>query len=463
MAQAISSIRPGVLILSHCGFSFLEDLKAELQRRQLRSFVLSSLPLSEHIPARLEQIQSWADWFYATDAHQLTLENVQGALQTLSESGEMVTFCISVWEGYRHLMASANAYLGTCDIDVRQALELRNKLKVRNRLSAAGLSNSNAHALTADCLELLKIQNQRYFIKPIHGIASYAAFPMREDTTWDALEKLRLVAAEDTVYASAFNGGLEFMAEDYICGHEFSFEILLVDGQVHVVAIHEKYQVTEIANTVLEDSCTTPPVSLDQNQIAAGLCWLKDVLDYMELKWGCYHVEARFTGQYWDLIEINPRVGGSLISQSVEAVTQGQSMLALWLDLLLASQGDTRQRKGFVQQLAQYVWQWDGTSTQSQATFFRVYFARPGKLRSVKLNELSLAPVVTHILLKEGDVIPAHAREVFLGQLLWTFERVSQTSVLEHLVSICATAIDIQYEPKSIESMGSDSSEYYNG
>lgn len=56
----MNSNRPGVLILSHCGFSFLEDLKEELRRRQLRCFVLSSLPLPEHVPARLEQIQTWA-------------------------------------------------------------------------------------------------------------------------------------------------------------------------------------------------------------------------------------------------------------------------------------------------------------------------------------------------------------------------------------------------------------------
>ncbi|WP_231508858.1 ATP-grasp domain-containing protein [Pseudomonas viridiflava] len=309
----MNSNRPGVLILSHCGFSFLEDLKENLHRRQLRCFVLTSLPLPEHVPARLEQIQGWTDRLYTADSHQLSLEDVNNALHTLRKSGEQVSCCISVWEGYRHLMAAANATLGTYDIDARQALALRNKLEVRNQLAKAGLSQANAYALTAPLLETLQSQDQRYFIKPIHGIASYAAFPMRKDTTWEALEELREASVEDTVYASAFNDGLQFMAEDYIAGQEFSFETLLVDGQAHVVAVHEKYEVTETADTVLEDSCTTPPASLDQAQIAAGLQWLKNVLGCMDLKWGCYHVEARFTGQHWDLIEINPRVGGSLI------------------------------------------------------------------------------------------------------------------------------------------------------
>ncbi|UST61007.1 ATP-grasp domain-containing protein [Pseudomonas moraviensis] len=445
----MKSNRPGVLILSHCGFSFLEDLKEELQRRQLRCFVLSSLPLPEHVPARLEQIQTWADRLYISDSHQLKQEDVSNALQTLRKSGEQVTCCISVWEGYRHLMAAANASLGTYDIDARQALALRNKLNVRNQLAVAGLSRAQAHALTAPVLETLKASSQRYFIKPIHGIASYAAFPMRQDTDWQALEALRLASTEDTVYASAFHDGLQFMAEDYIPGQEFSFETLLVDGEMHVVAIHEKYEVTETADTVLEDSCTTPPASLDQAQIAAGLQWLEKVLGRMALKWGCYHVEARFTGQYWDLIEINPRVGGSLISHSVEAVTGGHSMLSLWIDLLLASQDDTSTRASLVQRLVDYGWRSDGTSTQSAATFFRVYFARPGTLSSVTLNALPLAPVVQHILLKAGDVVPAHAREVFLGQLLWTFERADQAAQLHQLAQLSATALDIQYQPES--------------
>lgn len=445
----MNSNRPGVLILSHCGFSFLEDLKEELHRRQLRCFVLTSLPLPEHLPARLEQIQGWADRFYTADSHQLKLEDVNNALQTLRKSGEQVTCCISVWEGYRHLMAAANAAVGTYDIDARQALALRNKLEVRNQLAEAGLSQANAYALTAPVLEILQEKNQRYFIKPIHGIASYAAFPMRKDTTWEALEQLRKDSVEDTVYASAFNDGLQFMAEDYIAGQEFSFEILLVDGQAHVVAIHEKYEVTETADTVLEDSCTTPPASLDQAQIAAGLQWLKNVLSCMDLKWGCYHVEARFTGQYWDLIEINPRVGGSLISHGVEAVTGGHSMLSLWLDLLLACQDDDLPREALVQRLTQFSWQADGNSAQTTATFFRVYFAKPGTLSSVILNDQALAPVVKHILLKAGDVIPAHAREVFLGQLLWTFDRDRQATELERLARLSATVLDIQYEVES--------------
>ena len=121
-------------------------------------------------------------------------------------------------------------------------------------------------------------------------------------------------------------------------------------------------------------------------------------------------------------------------------------MLSLWLDLLLASQDDPQERKKLAHNLAQYVWSMDGTSTQSTSTFFRVYFARPGTLSSITLSELPLAPVVKHIFLKKGDVIPAHSREIFLGQLLWAFDRCRQVFELERLSFISASALDIQYQ-----------------
>lgn len=441
----MSTKQPGVLILSHCGFSFLEDLHAVIGQRGLRCFVLSSLPLPEHVPARLEKVESWADRLLSTDQHALCLDDVQKALASLRESGEDVLCCISVWEGYRHLMAAANAHLGTYDLEPEKTLALRNKLLVRHALVDLGLSKANAYALTASRLALLKNQDQHYFIKPIHGIASYGAFPLRQSTSWQELEAIKQEAAADTVYASAFNGGLAFMAEQYISGREFSFETLIVDGQVHVVAIHEKYEVTEAAQTVLENSCTTPPVSLNQAQLADGLSWLSRVLQALALKWGCFHIEARYTGEYWDLIEINPRVGGSLISHSVEAITQGQGLLSLWLDLLLASQDDAKARERYVARLQQLSWSVQGTSPLLGATFFQVYFAEPGTVRSIELQALPLAPSVKHILLKEGDVIPAHAREVFLGQLLWTFEREAQTFELQRLAQVSPHALKVSY------------------
>ena len=437
---------PGVLLLSHCGYSFLEDLIGELRNRKLKCFVLSSLPLPEHVPQRLEQLNGQVDRLGSTQRHELQRADVDDFIDSLHHAGEKVVACISVWEGYRHLMAYANRRLGVQDLAWDHALGLRNKLAVRNRLADAGLSAVRAVELTPVRLAQLKLDDRRYFIKPIHGIASYAAFPLRGDTQWQALQNMRRAARQDTVYASAFNGELTFMAEGYLAGQEFSFEVIMLAGEAYVVAIHEKCEVTEAADTVLENCCASPPPSLDTEQAAAGIDWIARLADTLHLDWGCYHIEARFTAHGWDLIEVNPRLGGALISHSVKAMTEGHSLVSLWLDLLLYGSGaDADTRQAFETYLAKIAYRSDGVCPSELSTFFRVYFAEPGRLESVELKKLSLEHSVAHVLLKAGDEVEAQTREVFLGQVMWQYAVADQARNLALLAEQSHHAIEVRY------------------
>ncbi|MCE0444858.1 ATP-grasp domain-containing protein [Streptomyces tricolor] len=105
---------------------------------------------------------------------------------------------------------------------------------------------------------------------------------------------------------------MDFLIEDYIPGREFSFEVLVVDHEPHVVAVHEKCEVTETAGTVLENACVSPPHQPDPAaDRRRDPLEVSSVLDTLGLGWGCFHIEARHTPSGWDLIEVNPRVGGS--------------------------------------------------------------------------------------------------------------------------------------------------------
>lgn len=435
----------GVLVLSHCGFSFLEDIIQELESRALKCFVLSSLPLPEHLPQRLDHIRNRVHTLKATASHVLQRADVDGFIADLREQGEAVECCLSVWEGYRHLMAHANQRLGIHDLSVDDVLRLRNKLAVRNRMASTGLSTVRAVKLTPLTLERLKRQDRHFFLKPIHGIASYAAFPLRPETTWASLQAIREGARHDTVYASAFNGELTFMAEDYVHGQEYSFETLIIDGQAFVMAVHEKCEVTQADDTVLEDCCASPPVSLSQAQTAAGIHWVQALAASLGMTWGCFHIEARFDGQRWDLIEVNPRVGGSLISHSVRAMTH-TSLLGLWLDLLISARiGDPSAWHTYAAYLRGLAYDRQGVSPSDTGTFFRVYFAHSGVLETVALRPLAVPPVVAHVLLHAGDVVAPQAREVFLGQALWAFNRAEARVKIPFLRALSEEAIDIRY------------------
>lgn len=297
-------------------------------------------------------------------------------------------------------------------------------------------------------------------MKPVSGIASFGTFPLTADTTWGDVERITAEARSDTVYADVFTArpgpgtpqaeadrgarpGMDFLVEDYVPGREFSFEVIAVDAEPYVVAVHEKCEVTETAGTVLENACVSPPVSLSQEEVAAGIHWVTRVLDVLDLDWGCFHVEARHTASGWDLIEVNPRVGGSLISPSVAALTGGPGLLDLWLDSLLTAD----RPDGFGATLRNLSFAADGTTPCRSVTFFRVFFAEPGTIRAVGLtDDLPLEPVVAHVLLEPGDVVQSSSREVFLGQVLWRMDRADRDAVLPRLLPAAEHAIEIVYE-----------------
>jgi hypothetical protein len=440
--------RGGVLLLSHVGYSFLDDLIAVLDARGLRSLVLTSRP-EEHLREdRLSQLRAKAGAVYETATHELTHADVEACLAELHARGEQVLCCVSVWEGYRHLMALANGQLGAPDLDDKQVSALRDKLALRNRLADAGLSRVRAEALTPDTLRERRQRGTRAFIKPVTGIASYGAFPLTAETTWAEIERVAAGLRHDTVYANALGDGHSFLIEDYVPGREFSFEVIVVGGAAFVVAVHEKCEVTETSGTVLENACTSPPLSIPARDVAAGVDWVSRLLAHLALDWGCFHVEARHHASRWELIEINPRVGGSLISPSVRALTGGWDLLSLWLDsLLTALPGRDDAARAFRELLERLAYAPDGTAPGAEATFFRVFFAEPGTVLHVGLNpELTMPPLVSQILLKPGDTVTTDVREVFLGQLLWRLPRAERDARLPELVGLSRDAIVLDYD-----------------
>ncbi|SAL29815.1 argininosuccinate lyase [Caballeronia turbans] len=437
--------RNGVLLLSHCGFSFMEDLLESVKARGFRGIVLSSRPLPEVEATRLVELEQKADRLITTQSHALTAEDVEATLKTLQADGETLLCCICVWEGYRDLMALANQNLGVPDLTPAQVGMLRNKRELRNTLETLGLTRARAHRLTPETLDELKASGRKLFVKPVCGIASYGAFSLRPETTWEDLIKVADEASDDVIYQSAFGNRLEFLAEDYVPGREFSFEVILSNGDVSVLAVHEKCELTENATTVLENSCVCPPCSIDADAIAQGQRWINEIFKQLDCKWGCFHIEARFDTGRWDLIEINPRVGGSLISASVKSLNGQHSMLDLWLDLLVdASLGQSalNARRNKLKALA---FDMDGTQRHAKSTFFRVYFAEPGRIEHVAVENHLPKPVVSQIFLKAGDDVQASSREVFLGQLLWHFDLAERETLLPVIVKNSNSAVTVRY------------------
>ena len=285
--------KAGVLLLIHCGYSFAEELISNAAARELESFVLSShsLPGNNH---RIVELQEKSTWFCESEDHALTWQDVEQALKQLAEQGYRIACCLSVWEGYRVLMAKANQILGVADMEPAQVELLLNKYELRQWLHQKGLSQVNAVLLDQQTWIDLQAKGKAAFVKPVTGIASYGSFPLTLDKRWQDLEKIQSDIEADLRYRSIFSANRGFMAEDYILGQEFSFEIIAIEGDTFVVAIHEKLEVDESGFAVLADACVAPPIHLDEVQLHKARAWVAKLFEHLKLQWGCYHLEARY-------------------------------------------------------------------------------------------------------------------------------------------------------------------------
>lgn len=435
--------KTGVLLLIHCGYSFVEELISNAATRKLDSFVLSSrlLPGNDH---RLVDLQQKSACFSVSQDYGLTWQDVEQVIKQLAARGHQVVCCLSVWEGYRTLMAKANQMLGVADMEPTQVELLLHKYELRQQLRQAGLSQVNSVLLDEQTWNDLQGKGKAAFVKPVTGIASYGSFPLTPDKHWQNIEQIQTDIADDLKYRSIFSANRGFMAEDYIPGQEFSFEIIAIDGHPFVVTIHEKVEVDESGAAVLENACVAPPISLDEVQLQKARAWIDRIFHNLQLQWGCYHLEARCHHNYWEVIEINPRVGGALISPSVRILTQGVSMTELWLDSLLYQQPEEQLQQQT--RLANFDLGSDTYQPISVSSYFRVYFAKSGRIKAINQEYCCLEPELVQVFLKAGTEVVQTAREVFLGQALWILHQDRKNELLPKLITESRHLIQVEYE-----------------
>ncbi|TJZ66837.1 ATP-grasp domain-containing protein [Chitiniphilus eburneus] len=394
-------MKQGFLILSHQGLSMVAPLAAELARRGYAACVLSSASARGLHPEWAEQVDHAA----FTDDHALSWPQVDTHLDTLAGQYRMVG-CISVWDGYRGLMAQANQRLGACDVPATVIDALRDKLAMRDTLARHGLTKKTAQPLTPERFAALE-HRAAHFIKPRTGLASFGTFRADRLTHFDELAALWRLACEDAAYSGIFSGEPAFIVEDLIRGPECSFEVSVERGCVCVHAVHEKIDLQSHGRTTLENACTCPPLSLPPQAAASGHDFIARCLAAFGIQSGVYHIEARHHPEDgWEIIEINPRIGGAYIVDSTQ-LHSGVDLLARWLDLLtgrIAAPAHNERRH----------------------TFFRVFFGESGRtVRQLSRRDTGQPALRDKLFVREGERLPQVEREIFIGQALWDITALS--------------------------------------
>lgn len=441
-----NSDKPVILLLSHRGFSFIDDLITIAQKLGLRACVLMSQPTKKTI-FRVEEVRSHADWFKLASAPSLSLQDILNAIEDLRSTHSQIIGCMSVWEGYRVLAAEINKILGLSDESPERIRSVLDKYRMRRLLLDAGLSSASTTVVTPQNLDSLKNGAKSKFIKPRRGLASFGAFRLTSELQFNDLERLILEMRMDEDYSDIFSGlGSQFVAEDQIPGTEFSFEVIAFEGVCYTIAIHEKVEMEEMGATTLESACISPPAHIAKKSLERGNKFVRECFSALGLSTGCFHVELKWdrSTDSWEIIEINPRVGGAFINQSVLEQNSGVGLLELWMRVLLEK--FSNRSKVFHEYLQTITWDVRELSEASRETFFRVYFGTPGlKLSKLEKADGVLSPALIRFAAQPGDVLPHSSREIFLAQALWVGRSGELKNQLDLLIKESKDSIRIEY------------------
>ena len=228
-----------------------------------------------------------------------------------------------------------NQELGLHGIDMATAVRATNKAQMR-RAFEQGRAPSPLSVAVHTLAEALSAVGQLGFpviFKPARNSGS------RGITRIGPEGNRREVLAEAFAYALRESRDASVLVEQFVEGPEFSIEILVWNGQPHVLALTDK--VTTGAPSFVEVGHSQPSLfaQADQQQIVDAAVRGVRALG---IDWSAAHAEVRLSSQGPFLMEIGARLGGDFITTELVPRSTGIDMVAAAIQLSLGEEPDLK-------------------------------------------------------------------------------------------------------------------------
>ena len=316
------------LLLVHQGSRMTAALTAALREKGYEPFVLSSATFDdEDFHRRCDELGVQRK---VCPSVSLTTDEVLEQVRAMPD----VRLCWTVWEGARVEAAQANQAIGAHDADPEAILLAQDKHLMRRRLVELGLSSLRPLRLTDPELRERLDRGEKHIVKPRRGGGSLCT---RAVTSWDEvtaqLASFERGPADEDLMAEFFVDN-ELIAETFFEGRMLSFEVLRQGGRTLYASDHERTVMDFLPETVLERGFASPPVNITAAEVQAAREHSDRVLGGLGLDDGAYHMELAVdsTGRC-EIIEVNPRVGGQYMYDSVR-LQLGRSLAYDWIDVM---------------------------------------------------------------------------------------------------------------------------------
>ncbi len=436
-------MKRAVLLLMHQGKSFTAEVSEAAAKLGLSLVALSSRPEK---PGVLEASRRHLADCLVTDEPDLNADDIKTAAQNFADRGYAVEAAVATFEGYRLWMAAVNEELRARDSSV-QALRLcLNKLDLRRFLFDRSLSEVRSQALTPRALPHLD-PSVKWFVKPMRGASSFAAFILDDFGVLADLPKIQEEMRRDYRMRAIFMDQYDFLVEEYIEGPEFSFETIVLDDTWHM-SIQEKARVERLERTTLEAMSVSPPSSVSREVLLQGADFVSHCFSELKgfgLTAGAFHVEAKYwtVRDRWEIIEINPRLGGSLINASVEALT-GESIIDLWTESLVLADSQLDVFRTRLRQASQLEALRNGTG--SKATIFLSKYGKRGRIiDSIHFEPVVRKPQIMKLHVTPGTKLDDSDRAICLMDALWEVDAENLDKEIDILDRQAAEHFHVRY------------------
>lgn len=183
----------------------------------------------------------------------------------------------------------------------------RDKARLRDRLYDEGLSRGASHAfdpVEATAAELVTRISFPAVIKDRAGTGS--------QNVWLVRSQSELEEALTTARSARLRSGLT--SEPYFVGPLYSVESLTWEGETRVLGVSSR--ITSPLPHFREEGVSFP-VLFPPAKAADLRTWISRVLDAVSYTSGFAHTEFIMTDDGFEVVEINPRLGGGLIGETM--------------------------------------------------------------------------------------------------------------------------------------------------
>ncbi|MCQ6282343.1 ATP-grasp domain-containing protein [Bacillus sp. EB600] len=264
------------------------------------------------------------------DVHQMILvesfdyKTLKKNIIKLEKQGKKIKGIFSFIDPFVHLAFVLSKEFCHSVVSPDPILKMEDKVLTRETLKDLPVSPHYAIYTSDDSLEDFIEEQKRHLpliVKsPVSAGSKDVLLANDENELKQAMKKL-LIKTE------------QILLEEYLPGPQYLFEVLVHNGNVHIIAVIEQ-EITFFERFIVTGYCLLPdPKQHFYDSIFEAV---NTIVKAFQMKNGACHLEMRHVNGAWKLIEINPRISGGAMNRIIE-VGYGINLAEETIQLMLGN------------------------------------------------------------------------------------------------------------------------------